>query len=75
MPDVPPTAEEWLEDFCARLGAEAPTTEERDAVLALAGIAAHASERRAAPIACWIAGRHGVGLDEAMRVARELADR
>lgn len=75
MADALPTAERWLDDYCARLGATAPTAEERNAVLALAGVAAHASERRAAPIACWIAGRHGVSLEEAMRVARELADR
>ena len=69
-----PTGHEWIDAFCARLGADAPSAEERDAVLALAGVAAHASERIAAPIACWIAGRHGVSLEEAMRLARELAD-
>ncbi|HEX8101221.1 MAG TPA: DUF6457 domain-containing protein [Solirubrobacteraceae bacterium] len=73
MPDVAPTAVEWLEDFCGRIGATPPTAEERETVLALAGVAAHASERIAAPIACWVAGRHGVPLDEAMRVAREVA--
>lgn len=73
MSDAAPTAEQWLETFAARLGAPAPTADERNAVLALAGVAAHASERRAAPIACWIAARHGVSLEEAMRVARELA--
>ena len=69
-----PTGHEWIDAFCARLGAEPPSAEECDAVLALAGVAAHASERIAAPIACWIAGRHGVSLEEAMRIARELAD-
>ncbi len=41
-------------------------------ILALAGVAAHSSERIAAPIACWVAGRHGVTLEGAMRVAQEL---
>jgi len=66
------SGEEWVDAFCARLGAAAPTVDERRAVLALAGVAAHASERIAAPIACWLAGRHGVSLEEAMRVAREV---
>ena len=69
-----PTGHEWIDAFCARLGTTPPSAEERDAVLALAGVAAHASERIAAPIACWVAGRHGVSLEAAMRIARELAD-
>lgn len=68
-----PTGDEWIDAYCARLGVGAPTAEERKAVLALAGVAAHASERIAAPIACWIAGREGLTLEEAMRVARETA--
>ncbi len=65
-----PTAEDWIDAYCARLGVEPPSAGERNAILALAGVAAHSSERKAAPIACWIAGRHGVTLEEAMRVAR-----
>ena len=62
----------WIDAFAARLGAEAPTAAERDAILDFAGEAAHSSERIAAPIACWIAAKHGVPVDEAMRVAKEL---
>ena len=69
-----PTGDEWIDTFAARLGAEAPDGEERAAILAFAGVAAHSSERIAAPMACWVAGRHGVSLDEAMRVARELGE-
>lgn len=69
-----PTGDEWIDVFAARLGAGAPDADERAAILALAGVAAHSSERIAAPIACWIAGRHGVTLDEAMRVARAVGD-
>lgn len=68
-----PTGDEWVDAYCARLGAAAPSPEERAAILAFAGVAAHASERIAAPIACWVAGRHGISLEEAMRVAREVA--
>jgi Domain of unknown function (DUF6457) len=68
-----PTGDEWVDAFCERIGAEPPTTDDRAAILALAGVAAHASERIAAPMACWVAGRHGISLEEAMRVAREVA--
>ena len=50
-----------------------PSQEDVDAILALAGVAAHASERIAAPVACWMAARAGVSLDEARRLADELA--
>ncbi len=67
-----PTGHEWIDAYCARIGAPAPAPEERDAILAFAGIAAHASERIAAPMACWVAGRAGLSLEDAVRIAREL---
>ena len=67
-----PSAEEWIESFAAALGRPAPTEEERQAVLKLASVAAHASERRAAPIACWLAAAAGMDLDEAMELAQRL---
>lgn len=69
------SGDEWIDAYCARLGVDAPSADDRAAVLALAGVAAHSSERIAAPIACWIAGREGLTLEEAMRVARAVADR
>jgi len=67
-----PAGYEWIDAYCARLGVEPPSEADRERILALAGVAAHASERLAAPIACWIAGREGLALEDAMRVAREL---
>ena len=70
---VPPSAEHWIEAFAAALGRPAPSAEERAGVLKLASVAAHASERRAAPIACWLAAASGVSLDEAIVLAQELS--
>ena len=56
---VPPSAEQWIEAFAAALGQPPPTAEQQEAVLKLASVAAHASERRAAPIACWLAADLG----------------
>lgn len=66
------TREEWLRAFCAELGVDAPTKEEEAALLGLAAIAAHDSERPAAPLACWAAGRTGRSTDEIRKVAREI---
>jgi hypothetical protein len=65
-------APDWLAAYAERLGVAAPTDDELRAVLDLAGEAAHSSERIAAPVACWLAARAGVELDEAMRLAREV---
>ncbi len=66
------TTSEWLAAYSDRLGTAAPTPEEIEVVLALAGVAAHASARIAAPVACWLAARAGVGLEDALRLAQEM---
>ena len=70
---MPPSAEQWIEAFAAALGRPAPSAEQREAVLKLASVAAHASERRAAPIACWLAAASELSLDEAIVLAQELS--
>jgi hypothetical protein len=67
-------AREWLAAYAEKLGTTAPSTEEFKKLLDVAAEAAHSSERVAAPVACWVAARAGVDLDEALRVARELGD-
>lgn len=58
------TRDEWIAAFASELGVEAPTEAEIEKLLGLAGTAAHASERTAAPLACWIAGRAGATSDQ-----------
>jgi Domain of unknown function (DUF6457) len=65
-------APDWLAAYAAKLGVDAPTKDELTAVLDLAGVAAHSSERIAAPVACWLTAKAGVSLDEAMRLAQEV---
>jgi transcription initiation factor TFIIIB Brf1 subunit/transcription initiation factor TFIIB len=69
---MPATAEQWIEAYAEALGLPAPTATEIAAILQLASVAAHASERRAAPIACWLAAQAGVPLDEALALAEAL---
>lgn len=54
-------AKQWIDEFATAVGAEAPGEEDVERILELAAVAAHASERIAAPVACWIAA--GAGLD------------
>ena len=66
------TAEEWVRRFATELGTEAPDEGELDEILKLASIAAHASERTAAPIACWIGGRTGRSAAALREVAKTV---
>jgi hypothetical protein len=65
-------AREWLAAYAEKLGTAPPSTEEFKTILDVAAEAAHASDRVAAPAACWVAARAGVDLDEALRAAREV---
>jgi hypothetical protein len=65
-------AKEWIEQYAKRLDIDPPTADEFTAVLDLAAEAAHASERVAAPVACWLSARAGVPLPQAIAQAREV---
>jgi hypothetical protein len=65
-------APDWLAAYAEKIGVPAPTKDELKAVLDLAGVAAHSSQRIAAPVATWMAGKAGLGLAEAMRIAEEI---
>ncbi len=69
MPDAQPSATEWVASYAGLLGTDPPTPDEVDALLELAGVAAHSSERIAAPLACWLVGRTGLSLTEALEAA------
>ena len=67
------TAEEWIRTFAEEIGCDPPDQERMDEILRLAGVAAHSSERIAAPIACWLAGTTGRPVSELRQVAERLA--
>ena len=67
------TAQEWVRTFAEEVGAQAPSQEQIDEILLLAAVAAHSSERIAAPIACWVAGTTGRPLPELREVAERLS--
>ena len=66
------TAAEWVKAFCEEIGEGPPTEAEFDEILKLASVAAHASERLAAPVACYCAGRSGRPLPDLLATAEGL---
>ena len=74
MSDAPlPSGHDWIAAFAAALGTDPPDEETVNALLALAGTAAHSSERLAAPIACFLVARAGVDIERAQTIAATLA--
>jgi hypothetical protein len=59
--------------FAAAIGQDPPSREQMGGILKLAAVAAHASHRTAAPMACWLAGVSGRDLDELIAEAERLA--
>jgi hypothetical protein len=70
--DVDPAALDWLGRFASSMGVSPLTQSEVATVLDLAGVAAHASHRQAAPVACWLAARAGLSPTTALERAVEL---
>jgi hypothetical protein len=69
-----PTGTEWIARFAAQLGVEAPDEATVEILLDLAGVAAHSSERVAAPIACYLVGQAGLDPAAALAQASAVAD-
>lgn len=65
-------AREWIDAFAAEVGAGPPSPDEFKQILDLAAVAAHASERIAAPVACWIGGATGASLAELQAAAERV---
>jgi hypothetical protein len=69
---LPPEATRWVASFAERLGVDPPDEGTVATLLELAGVAAHASHRTAAPLACWLVGRAGATPAEALATARSV---
>ena len=67
------TGNDWIIAFASDLGLEPLDEAEIEALLDLAGVAAHASERLAAPLTCYLAARAGISPVDALARARVLA--
>ena len=72
MSDLSPDALDWIARFSEALGLEAPTSERVEQLLELAGVAAHASHRQAAPVSCFLAALAGLDPARATEIARTV---
>jgi Domain of unknown function (DUF6457) len=70
---APVTRDEWIAEFAREAGVDRPGTEQIRALLDLAGAAAHGSERTAAPLACWIAGRSQLSIEDLQAAAARVS--
>jgi Domain of unknown function (DUF6457) len=66
------TTAEWVSAYAEATGIAPPSQDDIDALLQLAGVAAHASERTAAPITCWIAATAGRTPARALALAESI---
>ena len=67
------TTAEWVATYAEAAGIAPPGAADIDVLLQLAGVAAHASERTAAPITCWIAANAGLDPAAALALAESIA--
>jgi hypothetical protein len=74
MSDLDASAVDWITRYAAAAGVEAPSEADVEELLSLAGVAAHASARQAAPITCWIAARAGLSPPDALALAKGLVE-
>jgi hypothetical protein len=70
--DLDPSVTDWVARFAEAVGVATPTADEMEEILQLAAVAAHASQRQAAPIACWLAARSGMTVQDAVETATRL---
>jgi hypothetical protein len=68
------TAEEWIRTFAEEIGCTVPDQQQMEEILRLASIAAHASERIAAPIACYLAGTTTHSLPRLITIAEGVGE-
>jgi len=67
------TVDEFLAAFAAEIRVCAPSSEQAAELLEVASIAAHASQRMAAPLACWMGGASGLPIAELLGAAQRAA--
>jgi hypothetical protein len=68
------TGQEFARRVALALGVETLSDDEIESLLATAGVAAHASERIAAPLTTYLAGRSGRSLEDVRLAVRRIAD-
>jgi Domain of unknown function (DUF6457) len=66
------TTTDWVSAYAEAAGIAPPSQGDIEVLLQLAAVAAHASERTAAPITCWIAATAGLTPARALALAESM---
>ena len=69
------TGREFADEVAKALGVEPLSDADADLLLGTAGVAAHASERLAAPLTTYLAGRSGRPLEDVRAAVKAIAER
>lgn len=64
----------WLDSYASLLGVDRLPDNDVDCLLELASVAARSSERSAAPLSCWLAATSAQTPQQALELARQLAE-
>lgn len=65
--------QEWVSAFARELGVAELTAEEIEMLLDVASVAAHSSERLAAPLTCYLIGKANMSASDALALAQRLS--
>ena len=65
--------QQWIHEFAQRLGITPLSEADTEALLDIASVAAHSSERLAAPLTCFLIGQSGMPIVEARAIADQIA--
>lgn len=65
--------DQWLRTLATALDVDAPTPDEVEDLLSLAGTAAHTAERWVAPVSTWLIARAGVSPADGRALVERLA--
>jgi hypothetical protein len=64
---------EFLKSVANAFHVRVPSDEEIEDVLRIASVAAHSSERKMAPIVCWLSALAGLSPEEALEIVASVA--
>ncbi len=67
-------SEEFLSKVAQAFGTVSPSDDDISTVLTIASVAAHSSERKMAPIVCWLSAKAGISPNDALEIVSRVVD-
>ncbi len=67
-------SDEFLSKVAQAFGTVPPSDEDISTVLSIASVSAHSSERKMAPIVCWLSAKAGISPKDALEIVSGVVD-